>query len=86
MDEYKNDFWSTEHFTNIELKAQQAYFKTKYDLLLCERQEDSSQVGGFGDMRNTSLDDLEQQAPEFEDPNAQLDDPLTTKNPLNIIQ
>ena len=51
-DEYSNDFWCTEHFTNIELKAQQAYFKTKYDLLLCERQEDSSQVGGFGDMRD----------------------------------
>ena len=50
-DEYSNDFWYTEHFTNIELKAQQAYFKTKYDLLLCERQEDSSQSGGFGDMR-----------------------------------
>lgn len=50
-DEYSNDFWSTEHFSNIELKAQQTYFKTKYDLLLCERQEDSSQVGGFGDMR-----------------------------------
>jgi len=50
-DEYSNDFWATEHFSNIELKAQQAYFKTKYDLLLCERQEDSSQVGGFGDMR-----------------------------------
>ena len=50
-DEYSNDFWCTEHFTNIELKAQQAYFKTKYDLLLCERQEDSSQGGGFGDMR-----------------------------------
>ena len=50
-DEYSNDFWRTEHFTNIELKAQQAYFKTKYDLLLCERQEDSSQVTGFGDMR-----------------------------------
>ena len=56
-DEYSNDFWSTEYFTNIELKAQQAYFKTKYDLLLCERQEDSSQVGGFGDMR-----DLEKQS------------------------
>jgi anaerobic magnesium-protoporphyrin IX monomethyl ester cyclase len=51
-DEYSNDFWYTEHFTNIELKAQQAYFKTKYDLLLCERQEDSSQSGGFGDMRS----------------------------------
>jgi radical SAM superfamily enzyme YgiQ (UPF0313 family) len=51
-DEYSNDFWCTEHFTNIELKAQQAYFKTKYDLLLCERQEDSSQSGGFGDMRD----------------------------------
>lgn len=50
-DEYSNNFWFTEHFTNIELKAQQAYFKTKYDLLLCERQEDSSQSGGFGDMR-----------------------------------
>jgi radical SAM superfamily enzyme YgiQ (UPF0313 family) len=50
-DEYSNNFWHTENFTNIELKAQQAYFKTKYDLLLCERQEDSSQVGGFGDMR-----------------------------------
>ena len=50
-DEYSNDFWYTEYFSNIELKAQQAYFKTKYDLLLCERQEDSSQVGGFGDMR-----------------------------------
>ena len=50
-DEYSNNFWFTEHFTNIELKAQQAYFKTKYDLLLCERQEDSSQFGGFGDMR-----------------------------------
>jgi radical SAM superfamily enzyme YgiQ (UPF0313 family) len=50
-DEYSNNFWHTEHFTNIELKAQQAYFKTKYDLLLCERQEDSSQFGGFGDMR-----------------------------------
>lgn len=50
-DEYSNDFWHTEHFTNIELKAQQAYFKTKYDLKLCERQEDSSQAGGFGDMR-----------------------------------
>jgi radical SAM superfamily enzyme YgiQ (UPF0313 family) len=50
-DEYSNNFWYTEHFTNIELKSQQAYFKTKYDLLLCERQEDSSQVGGFGDMR-----------------------------------
>lgn len=50
-DEYSNDFWYTEHFSNIELKAQQAYFKTKYDLKLCERQEDSSQVGGFGDMR-----------------------------------
>ena len=56
-DEYSNDFWSTEHFTNIELKAQQAYFKTKYDLLLCERLADSSQVGGFGDMR-----DLEKQS------------------------
>jgi radical SAM superfamily enzyme YgiQ (UPF0313 family) len=44
-DEYSNDFWCTEHFTNIELKAQQTYFKTKYDLLLCERQENSSQVG-----------------------------------------
>ena len=51
-DEYSNDFWNTDHFTNIELKSQQAYFKTKYDLLLCERQEDSSQVGGFGDMRS----------------------------------
>ena len=50
-DEYSNDFWSTDHFTNIELKAQQAYFKAKYDLLLCERLADSSQVGGFGDMR-----------------------------------
>ena len=50
-DEYSNNFWHTDHFTNIELKAQQAYFKTKYDLLLCERQEDSSQFGGFGDMR-----------------------------------
>jgi len=50
-DEYSNDFWYTEHFTNIELKAQQAYFKTKYDLLLCERLADSSQFGGFGDMR-----------------------------------
>jgi anaerobic magnesium-protoporphyrin IX monomethyl ester cyclase len=38
-DEYSNDFWHTLNFTNIELKAQQAYFKTKYDLLLCERQE-----------------------------------------------
>ena len=56
-DEYSNDFWHTEHFTNIELKAQQAYFKTKYDLLLCERQEDSSQSQGFGDMR-----DLEKQS------------------------
>ena len=52
-DEYSNDFWKTEHFTNIELKAQQAYFKTKYDLLLCERLADSSQFGGFGDMRET---------------------------------
>ena len=50
-DEYSNNFWRTEHFSNIELKAHQAYFKTKYDLLLCERQEDSSQSGGFGDMR-----------------------------------
>jgi anaerobic magnesium-protoporphyrin IX monomethyl ester cyclase len=54
-DEYSNDFWSTEHNTNIELKAWQAYFKTKYDLLLCERQEDSSQSGGFGDMREEVL-------------------------------
>ena len=34
-DEYSNNFWRTEHFSNIELKAHQAYFKTKYDLLLC---------------------------------------------------
>ena len=39
------------NFSNIELKAWQSYFKTKYDLLLCERQEDTSQFGGFGDMR-----------------------------------
>lgn len=50
-DEYSNDFWSTPNFSNIELKAWQSYFKTKYDLLLCERQEDTSQFGGFGDMR-----------------------------------
>ena len=86
MDEYKNDFWSTEHFTNIELKAQQAYFKTKYDLLLCERQEDSSQVGGFGDMRGTTLSELEQSAPDFEDPQAQLEKEETKPNGLNIIQ
>ena len=69
-DEYSNDFWETEHFTNIELKAQQAYFKTKYDLLLCERLADSSQVGGFGDMRD------EPPAPSTEPP----------PNILNIIQ
>ena len=86
MDEYTNDFWSTEHFTNIELKAHQAYFKTKYDLLLCERQEDSSQVGGFGDMRSSTLDELEQDAPGFEDPNAQLDDEPKKSNGLNVIQ
>jgi len=54
-DEYSNDFWKTEHHSNIELKAWQAYFKTKYDLLLCERQEDSSQAGGFGDLRGEDL-------------------------------
>ena len=70
-DEYSNNFWHTEHFTNIELKAQQAYFKTKYDLLLCERQEDSSQSGGFGDMR-----ELEKQSTST---------PIGT-NILNVIQ
>jgi anaerobic magnesium-protoporphyrin IX monomethyl ester cyclase len=54
-DEYSNDFWCTEHFTNIELKAQQSYFKTKYDLLLCERLADTSQFGGFGDMRDEEV-------------------------------
>ena len=86
MDEYTNDFWSTEHFTNIELKAQQAYFKTKYDLLLCERMDDSSQFGGFGDMRNVTVEELEESAPEFEDPKTQLSDDEKSKNKLNVIQ
>ena len=57
-DEYSNDYWSTEHFTNAELKAQQAYFKTKYDLMLCDRLvgdsevADTSQFTGFKDMRD----------------------------------
>jgi len=51
-DEYSNDFWSTPHFTNIELKAKQAYFKTKYDLLLNERQfGEGSTAAGATDMR-----------------------------------
>lgn len=86
MDEYTNDFWSTEHFTNIELKAQQAYFKTKYDLLLCERMDDSSQFGGFGDMRNVTVEELEESAPEFEDPKTQLSNDEKSKNKLNVIQ
>lgn len=44
-DEYSNDFWYTEHLTNRELHAWQAYFKTKYDPLLCERQEYSPEMG-----------------------------------------
>lgn len=38
-DEYSNDFWETPHFTNVQLKENQAYFTKKYNKLLCERQE-----------------------------------------------
>ncbi|MDO8610683.1 MAG: radical SAM protein [bacterium] len=37
-DEYSNDFWCTEHFTNQELKEWQLYFANKYKDILCERQ------------------------------------------------
>ena len=30
-------------------------FNAKYDLLLCERLADTSQFGGFGDMRDDGL-------------------------------
>jgi len=38
VDEYSNDVWSTESFSNIELKNTQAYLMGRYDHLLCERQ------------------------------------------------
>lgn len=44
-DEYSNDFWETEHFTNEELHAAQTYFKDTFEEKLCERQEDHSQLG-----------------------------------------
>jgi radical SAM superfamily enzyme YgiQ (UPF0313 family) len=38
-DEYANDFWHTEHFSNAKLKELQAHLTTKYNNLLCERQQ-----------------------------------------------
>lgn len=36
-DEYYNDFWYTERFTNQQLKDKQKYFTKKYENVLCER-------------------------------------------------
>jgi len=38
-DEYHNDFWRTEHFTNEELKQLQAEFTEKFKDRLCARQK-----------------------------------------------
>ena len=38
VDEYSNDIWDTEHFSNIQLKVKQKYFTEKYSHLLCPRQ------------------------------------------------
>ena len=38
-DEYCNDFWRNDCFTNEELKEWQQYFKLKYENGLCERQK-----------------------------------------------
>ncbi len=38
VDEYSNDIWHTDHFSNSQLKEQQAYFLDRYSHLLCERQ------------------------------------------------
>lgn len=38
-DEYSNDFWRTDHFTNQQLKEKQKYFIDKYRNNLCERQK-----------------------------------------------
>lgn len=38
-DEYSNDFWKTDHFTNQELKQWQNHFTKRYEDQLCERQK-----------------------------------------------
>lgn len=40
MDEYSNPYWSTEHFTNRELHAWQAYFTTKFKEQVNYRQKE----------------------------------------------
>ncbi|KAA3654898.1 MAG: radical SAM protein [Calditrichaeota bacterium] len=41
-DEYSNDFWRNNAFTNQELKDWQAYFTDKYSDKLCERQDETT--------------------------------------------
>lgn len=37
-DEYSNNFWETQHFSNAQLKEKQTYLTNKYNNLLCYRQ------------------------------------------------
>jgi hypothetical protein len=39
-DEYSNDYWETEHFTNQQLKDNQKYLVDKYKAKICYAQED----------------------------------------------
>jgi radical SAM superfamily enzyme YgiQ (UPF0313 family) len=39
-DEYSNDYWETEHFTNQQLKDNQKYLVDKYKTKICYAQED----------------------------------------------
>jgi len=39
-DEYSNDFWNTDHFTNNQLKDHQKRLKEKYKHIMCERQQE----------------------------------------------
>lgn len=43
-DEYANDFWFTEHFTNQQIREKQSYFVNKYKDIACERQQDVTEL------------------------------------------